>query len=464
MTDILNQNVTVTVSVAGTPVESQEFGEVLYIAIPSTLGGGFTERVRRYTTPAEVATDLAAGDLSSEIATVLNSAFAQRKRTGTLAVGRIDDVTAQQGNVTFGGTNPTVGEIFTVIVDGISFSYTALGAGTIADVVAALEAGLTPLLPDHSVADASPLLTINNDVGTNPSQILAITDSATTTVAVNITTPATPPGDEVDAILAEDDAWYMIATEWNTRGFQLAVAAWAETNKKPYMIQTADPQALVGPDATNQPITEAIKILDYDYSSANYYSVDAERFAYLWAVRKLATSPDTISVDWAYADLIGLTAPLQSLSQRTILDTANAGYFGGFFGNNVAFRGETGSGLTLENRVTIDWLEARIAEDVSAALLNASANDRKLPYSDPGFNNVRGIVQARLETGLSTSHLLVELDPLSGERTSPTATVPRRSAVSAGDESAKNVPVTFNATTANSIQQVSVTGYLSLTV
>ena len=466
MTDILNPNVTVTVTVSGAPIESQEFGEVLYLAQPGSLGVGFTESVRRYTTPAEVATDLASTDITASVAAALTAAFAQRKRTGTLAVGQIPTGNLQVVDVFFGAAEATTtSQVYSITVDGEVFTHVALGAGEDTDDVAV---ALTALIQASSIPiDAFDYTAggteLTSDNGTDPIEITAINGAATSTVTIT-TTATAPVGPPLDTLLAADDAWYMIATEVKSRGFQLEVAAWCETNKKPYMIQSADPQLLVGPDVLNQPVSEAIKILDYDYSSANYHPLDTEEFAYLWAVRKLATSPDTLSVDWAYADLIGLTTPLQSSASKAILDTANAGYFAGFRGSNVAFRGETGSGLTLENRVTIDWLEARIAEDVSAALLNASANDRKLPYSDPGFNNVRGIVQARLETGLSTSHLLVELDPLSGERTSPTATVPRRSAVSAGDESAKNVPVTFNATTANSIQQVSVTGYLSLTI
>jgi hypothetical protein len=471
MTDILNREITVTVLIAAAPVEQQGFDEVLYLASPGTLGGGFTERLRRYTTAAEVATDLAAGDITQTVSDALSTGFGQAPRTASLAVGRVDASAGGQGQETdlaFGGGSTAIGERFVIDVDGVSFVYTATSVITAAAAAAAIQAGMVAdaRFDDYTITEAAGTITIVLN-GTKPQtgiplDVNGVTDSAAVTITPTITTAASDDvSGDLDTILAADDGWYGIVSEYKGTGWALEVATFAEANAKLFMAQTASQLDLDG-DALA--LGAQLNALSRDYTANCYHHDSAEEFAYAWAVRKLGVDPDTASTDWAWATLSGITPSPLTITQADNLEAVNSNYYNQARGRPAAWRGTVASGLTLDNRVSIDWLTDRLQEVNTQLLLDASAREEKIPYTDDGFSQVRAVNLQQMETAVAAGHVARQADETTGAVTSPVVTVPRRVNVSPSDEAARRVPVTINALVAGSVQRVATTVYLSTSV
>jgi hypothetical protein len=357
MADVLDTNVTVSVTVGAAPVTGTNFSVPLYLADPGSLGAGFTERVRFYTLASEVSADLTSGDITQAVSDALTAGFAQSPRTSTLAVGRIAGGVAQVSTVVIGGTSPSETDNFTVDItdDAGTWSlmdWTATGGESLQDVVDALIATVATLFPDGTrytvedigsltiqitsnvpgvsfvsastdtsatttMADATPTaasgdgaaeeevqiggtiagdedFTINADgysvtyttsggdvaadvanalytaldalmpapyhvwmasadevridAGSSnvPLDVVVETDSAAGTMIQSTIYSTTDPDTDLDAILAEDDGWYAFVSERKGRGMALAIAAWAETNRRVLLAQSLDPLMLSG--------------------------------------------------------------------------------------------------------------------------------------------------------------------------------------------------------------------------
>jgi hypothetical protein len=96
------------------------------------------------------------------------------------------------------------------------------------------------------------------------------------------------------------------------------------------------------------------------------------------------------------------------------------------------------------------YLEARLQEDIFAALVNNS----KLPMSDAGIQAIRGIVLARLEEGITIGALLADPEP--------TCTVPRAADISSADRANRLLSdVTFRAQLAQAVNFVAIEGELN---
>jgi hypothetical protein len=460
MTDVLDREITVTVLISAAPVEQQGFDQVLYLAQPGTVM--LLDDVTRFTTSQEVAAARAAGDITQRTADALTTAMAQKPRTGTLALAKTPATNTNKWDIVLGGTTASASDTFTVITDGYTATFTATGGETPSQIADAL-ASLVDALPGQFTASAEvSTLSVSSDFDGIPIEVLASKSSAGITLTgPTLNTAADDPAASLDAILAGDDAWYGLATEVKSRAYQKDVATWAEANKRLYLPQTSTPSELA---------SDPLSILEWsasnslDYTAVCYHHDDTEDFAYAWAVRKLGSNLDAKSVDWAWATLSGVTASTLTTTQADHLESFNGNYYQRVRGRSAAWRGTVATGLTLENRLSIDWLEDRLQEANANLLLDASAREEKIPYTDDGFSHVRAVNLEQMERSVTAGHVTRQRDGVTGAVTSPVVSVPRRSNVSSADETAARVPVTIDAVVSSSAQRVAVTVYLSTSV
>jgi hypothetical protein len=462
MADVLDQNVTVNVTVGSAPVTGTNFSVGLYLAEPGSLGGGFTERIRFYTLASEVATDLAATDITQSVADALTDALAQSPRASTFAVGRIDGNDGQTDYVTYGGTTTLVGEIFSLDCDGYTATVTAAGSETPSQIAALMATAIDAALPsDYTVTDSSPIVEITSPDSV-PLDTKGSTDSAGVTQVFFNDTATTEIDTDLDAILAENAGFYTMVSEWQGRGMLLKLASWGETNRR-VLLGQSDENGLLTGDVNS--FAAQNKALNQGYASANYHSVTTEEFCYAWSAMKLEPDPDLRTTTWAYATLSGITADASiTTTQLTNLEADYCGFYGLIKGASVAWEGKTGSGLYLDERLSVDWVQDRIETALANLLVKISNRNQKIPYTDAGFRQIASEVERVLEVGITAGHFARIIDDDTGALVSPKVTVPRRAAVTPAQLAARLVPVEFVATLAGAVHKVTVTGYVNVSV
>jgi hypothetical protein len=122
------------------------------------------------------------------------------------------------------------------------------------------------------------------------------------------------------------------------------------------------------------------------------------------------------------------------------------------------------SGLYLDERLSIDWVQDRTETALANLLLTISNRNQKIPYTDAGFQQIRSEVEKVLQIGLAAGHFVEVRDDNTNALVSPLVTVPRRRDVTPAQEAAREVPVSFVANLAGAVHRVTVTGFVSVTV
>lgn len=460
---IFDSLVTLAITLAQLPAQRQSFG-VLYVPTPGTCS--FSETVKRYANPTEVATSYAASEISATTKAALDAVFALDRSPSQIAVAKVAEGTAQDATITIGGTI-LEGDTFTVNVDGIASVTVTAPATPTADDVGTLLFDALELLPLATTLVAFNRPTSDNiiealsRIGTIPMQYSVSTTSSAGTIEVEIATPAATPASALDTVLAADADWWGLITELKTTGWQDAVSAWAETNARYYWAQSADTR-LESNDANGA--AGLAKVATRAYTHVVAHDDDSEDLALLAMARWLSYDPDLFYATPTRSVLAGIT-PHASLTSSTAsnLDDDHVSYYE-YFRGTACFAGagvRSASGMTALTRLTIDWLEARIGESLAAWLLAETAKGRVVPYTDAGFAQAQARVQAQLDRAVELGRLRVVLDENTGERISPKATVPRVADVTEGQAAAGLIPITFRADTAGEATSITVNGYLA---
>lgn len=85
-----NDRISITIVLAPAPAQLTGFGNVLFIADEASGTDLDGDRVRTYTTYADVATDVTAGDISAAVGVMASDFFSQRPQPKKLKIGRAD--------------------------------------------------------------------------------------------------------------------------------------------------------------------------------------------------------------------------------------------------------------------------------------------------------------------------------------------------------------------------------------
>jgi hypothetical protein len=218
MTNVLNSNVTSTSSFASAPIQTQDFGTPMYLAAPGSLGVGFTEVIRFYADPQEVAVDLASGDITATVAAALNAGLSQTSpRVAQVACGQIPGAVSKVTEVTVAGV-VTDADAFTVTIDpgGEDFAMTyaaSVPTDDAAAVIAGLIASAATTVPARylvEVGSSTDKLTITDLLkGADVSVTAGVVGVATIAAATTTEPSGAAEGQDVEVLTAgaEDDIW-----------------------------------------------------------------------------------------------------------------------------------------------------------------------------------------------------------------------------------------------------------------
>lgn len=444
----LDNIVTVSISVADRAVDQAGFG------IPMVVGPtqAFGERVRTYTAASALTSMVSDGFAvtTPEYKAVAALLASSTQRPTTIKVGRRAAGNVPTQAITFTPVDVIEGKVYTITINGTEFSTTADATPTATEIATALHTAINAGSEPVTSTDNTGSLTLDDDVAGAQNDIYASAGAFSVDEGGSDANVAT----ELAAILTADASWYGLVLASNSTAENLAAAAWANSNKKLFVAVSADTDQI---GAGSSDMASTMETAAYHYAGAMYHQRPMAFAGAAWLGQMLATDPG--SATWKFRLLSGIATsgePLTGAAHLSATAIANlaaktANYYVDVGGTGMTFEGYASSGRFFDVTRFVDWLSARLQEDVVNLLINSP----KVPYTDGGIAQVQGRMLSVLEQGVDSGGLAK--DPR------PTVTVPLKSAVAAGDVAARNLPsVQFSATYSGAIHNVAISGTLTL--
>lgn len=255
---------------------------------------------------------------------------------------------------------------------------------------------------------------------------------------------------DLNAIQDANDDWYGLVLDSQGAAEAAAAAAWIETAKKLFAVQTSDTDMLASGSFT---------CLGYTLKNASYTRTT------LWFHPKLGTADSLVAAaimgeefpklpgasKWSFKDLAGIASYALTTTQRTGVESYNANHYIEAGGLPITYPGKVASGEWVDVVRDLDWHTSRLKARQLAVQV---AND-KVPFTDGGIALL--LAEVRAQNAESVEAGVFAASP------APTATAPLASAVSSANKAARNLPgVTFQATLAGSINTIVIRGRVAV--
>lgn len=430
LSDIVN----VTISRTGRSVARAGFG------VPMILGLNLPgpDLIKYYGDLDEVADDFLTSDAEYIAA---NRMFAQSPAPSRIAIGKRSANVAQV--VTF---TPNVSlqaiQDFEVTINGTLYSFESDADPTPAEVVtgliALINAGSHPV-----TASGTTTLIVTADVAGQ-----AFTYASSANMPGVLTTPNTSVTEALNAIvdLANGRDWYALMLTSRVEIDILNAAAWVETQRRIF-VACSDAAAVI----TNSTSDVASQLQDLSYFRTAYlFSEDQDAFPdAAWLGRCLPTDPG--SETWKFKTLVGIDADELTSSEEGFAQGKNANIYTEVAGVSITSEGVMAGGEFIDVVRFIDFLTARIEENVYSAMINVD----KIPFTDGGIAVIENEIKAVLANGVAVGGL--SADP------APEVVVPKAADVLPADKAARRLTgVTFTGTLAGAIHATVIRGTLSV--
>jgi hypothetical protein len=426
--------VQVTVSKTSASVTQQGFGRPLWLGLvdPSIIPG----RTAVFSSPAELITAGAA--VTDPVYLWAQTLQGQEFSPVDFMVGRraIGSGAAQVDTVTI--TTADAG-VWPLIVDGVTYSYTATVADTeitiaqgLMDLVLADDASLTAngnalRVPGGTLVAATFDITawVAGEAFTNgglvaPGGGAATFASATANAAVEDIT------DALNAVVAESDDWYGLNVESRQDADILLANTWIASQLKVFVAQSADPDVLTtaGGDIGTQLGATSNKRTQLFYHFKPKQFADGAMMGRALAAKLDDAAPVGGQITWAVKQLGVIFVNPLNTTQLTNLVANNSETYVFTKGRGVTWTGKSVEGEFMDVQTTLDWLQSRIGERIFAVI---ATNPTKVGFDDAGIASVSAEGLGLMREGVTNAHLLGD-DP-----DFPRATVPRSTDVSTAD-------------------------------
>lgn len=440
MTTQISEIVDVNISLETQAVTQEGFGTPMILGDNAT----FPERIRTYTTAAEVLDDFLATD-EEYLAAV--AVFSQETTVEELKIGKMAARVAQVQLLDF-DVDFVLGNIINLNVDGVAIGpipFNTDHATTAADLEAALEAtaGIS------TVVVAGNNFTITAAIAGVPVEItdVIVTGGATQPVGTLTVTVANHGVSEDLAEIQEiDNDWYGLVIQSTAPGDVLQAAAWIETERKIFATRTNDADALT--TATDD-IASMLKDRNYRRTFVTYNFDSNDFIDAAWLGKCLPFTPGSLT--WKFKTLSTIIADNITDTQAANARDKNLNLYRTVAGRDITSEGYMASGHFIDIIHGTDKLQSDLETDVFTTL----ANSPKVPYTDGGVTIIEGIIRSVLERHEKSGFLTN--DP------KYTVTAPRVADVSFQDRANRLLPdVKFNATLAGAIHKIVINGTVTV--
>jgi hypothetical protein len=374
----LAESVNVVITSSTRAVTQQGFGTQLIVG----PNANFASRTQVFTdADATLAAALCGGSDSAEYKAAVK-AFSQNPAPISIKIGHVrgtKTMTDNAGTYTSGAiTGKVNGHAFTAAYD--SNKNTTLTA-----LAAAIAAADTTNIASAVYSSGAHTIVVTPNAGC----LVAITDLSLSAIGeydtLEIVLSATAVEDYDDAltaIKAVDDDWYMVSEVSHEQATQELVAAWVEADgSKVYALSTDDTDVADVADASDTTtIAAVLKAAAYARSFGIYSAVADTQYPEAAALGVAAPmSPGRYTM--CYKKLAGVTVDTLTPTQST---NVRAKYFNSYEavgGQNIIRWGKMSDGGYFDFVVFVDWLKARLMEEIFGKLVNMN----KISFDSSGF-------------------------------------------------------------------------------
>jgi hypothetical protein len=413
----INEIITTTVEIKDAAVSQEGFGTPLIAAFHNF----WPERVRTFSDASELLLAPFNVPVTHDVYLKASALKRQKPSPTNFKVGKRLGA-ATQVIVLTPAASPVVGDVYSVLVNGITYTVTAGASPTVSTVAAALAtalsgaAGLTAVGTTVVTITATPALSgARNRV-----------EPLTANLGYKDTTadPATSIAVDLAAIRAADGDWYGLFTDANSAAEVLATANWAETQRILYFTSIGDTESWDAAVTTD--IDSALRNATYHRTVPIWHHKLSQSAAASWAGRMLPKAPG--SANWANKSLIGVDKSTLSDGQRAALKAKNCNYYIDVKSIGFTLDGRAASGRFIDITHGNDWFEVRLQERIVGLM----ANNDKVAYTAKGLQLIRAQIEAQILEGIGA-------DVIDGEQPW-SATVPTLSTINPNDRIARLVP------------------------
>jgi hypothetical protein len=342
---------------------------------------------------------------------------------------------------------------YTVLVRGqgvttSTVTYTSTGAATDGEIAAGLVSALNGVVgKNFTAAGAASPVTVTGDAAGNwfTLELLNLDDLAIEQVHVD-------PGvaDDLTAIKAENDKWYVVYTVYNSRAYSTAVAAYVQGVKRLYLCDSNTTKSATLSVGSGNDLLHDLFTLGHSRTVSLFHHALWSMPGAGWLGRVLPTTPGSIT--WMYKSASGV--PTSNLTDTHVVNLSArfANYYVDVNGARLFAEGWTTDGGYADVTRSLDFSES----DMSTRLFNTLNTTDKVPFTDEGGVVLEADVQASLQAMVDAG--VYAANP------APRVVMPLVANISLADKAARVFPdIKFFATLQGAVHKViPVNGTVSL--
>lgn len=413
-----------------------------------TYHDNFPEYTRSYTSAAEMLDGavFATTDRAYKMVTTL---FSQNPKPSRVVVGR--RITAPQRIVTLTPRAPHLALTeYAVTIDAEEITFTTGAAPvTAADITAGMVAAVNLGGQDVVATDLTGTMTIEQAAtpgGAPAAGVPFVIDLALTNWGIVDSTPDASVANDIVRLLQGDNDWYGLCADFMSAAEITLASTAIEALPRIYIADSQDSDII---EAGAGGIAQALETAGVERTAVIYHPNPDPSPAAAWLGKQLPTDPG--STTWKFKTLATIPASGLSTGQAQFARNRNANYYILVAGINITTEGVMGGGEYIDVVRFIDWLTARIQENVYRVL----AVSPKIGFTDLGIQTIVNEVEGTLKLGASVGGI-------DGEQ-AITVTAPRAADVATNTKANRTLPdIDFTATLAGAIHKTIINGRLTL--
>jgi len=402
---------------------------------------------------------------STDFAYILASkAFSQNPKPSRVFVGRrinptirTVELTPRSGLVN-GETLPLNLTLYRVTINGEDMDFTSDATATVGEICTGIAAAINGGGQNVRATATATEVLVQKAVtpgGTATAGEAFSIEYDRSLISAEDLTPVAAGGslaDEIAGIQNVNDDWYAITGDWFGQTEILAVAAYIETVPKLHAAASSDDN-LYDPVVTTDTGSQ-LQALAYARTFFDHHTAPETGLSAATLGKNLPKDPGSIT--WKFKTLAGIAPVKYTSGEKTALKNKNVGRYILVSGVNITCDGKTSGGEYIDVTRFIDWLTARLQENIFFRL----ANSDKVPYTNPGIGVIENEVIGTLNQGISVGGLAADPAPTV---TVPNAIVGSPGGVDAIDKANRLLPdVDFCATLAGAIHEVEINGKVTI--
>jgi hypothetical protein len=424
MTNKLDQVIDISISLSTKAITQQGFGTPMILGTSMKLD----TRLKEYLDISAVAIDFVESDVEYKMA---EAEFSQEKTPDSVMIGK--KVVLASTALT-AATNPS-GNI-------VNLNLTDIGKKA--------EVGCTAVVSGFSTSGYNGTFIITDIIDDNNIRYTA--------AGVLAATPAVGSGSIVlsetwsnalQKVFDYNQNWYCAHLSSNVEADILSAAAKIESLKRFLIVRSSDTDVLDSVDTGS--VLYQLKALNYDRTALIWNGDTSTKYIdAAWGGRMLPTIPG--SENWAWKTLKGVVADEINVDG---VRTNNGNTYEIFAGRSCTGLGKVVSGEYIDIIRGVDWLKARLQENIFLLLINSE----KVPMEDAGGDLVENAMREIFEQGVQNG--LIRKD--SDGKGIYTITVPNVASIPTADRLARYLSgITFTGELAGAINKIGIAGNLSV--